>query len=57
MAYQFAGEEQPWDGLIMALGKLGFISAFSYFPVDYVDSSLAVFRFDPLKSFIAVRRI
>ena len=41
----------------MALGKLGFISAFSYFPVDYVDSSLAVFRFDPLKSFIAVRKI
>jgi len=51
------GEGKPWDRLVMQLGKLGFISAFSYFPVDYMDNSLAVFRFDPLKSFIAVRKV
>ncbi len=52
-----AGEEKPWDRFVMILGKLGFISAFSFFPVDYVDESIAVFNFPPLRSFIAVHNI
>jgi len=51
------GEEKPWDRFVMVLGKLGFISAFSFFPVDYVDESIAVFNFPPLRSFIAVHNI
>jgi len=41
----------------MLMGKLGFISAFSYFPVLFVDSDLAIFSFPPLKSNIAVHRV
>ena len=51
--------ESGLDRVVMALGKLGFIKEFSYFPVLYMDpeGQLAVFSFPPLNSNIAIRRI
>ena len=54
-----AGEGSTFDKFINALGKLGFIQQFSYFPVQYMDpgGQLAVFSFPPLKSNITIMRV
>lgn len=55
----YAGEESSFDKVIDAVGKLGFIPQFSYFPVQYMDSEgqLAVFSFPPLNSNITIMRV
>lgn len=54
-----ADAESTRDKVVMAFGKLGFISQFSYFPVLYMDpeGQLAVFSFPPLNSNIAIHRV
>ena len=45
------------DSLITALGRLGFVKGLSKFPVLAVAEDRAVFRFPPLSSDIAIRRL
>ena len=54
-----AEAKSAFDKSVMAMGRLGFISQFSYFPVQYMDSEgeLAVFAFPPLQSSITIRRV
>ena len=43
--------------MIGALGRAGFFPQFAVFPVLYLDEDMAVFRFPPLNSNIAVRKV
>lgn len=45
------------DKVVNFLGRLGFIPAFAIFPVLSVSKKYAVFRFPPLQSNIAIKRI
>lgn len=45
------------DAAIGAAGRAAFFPQFALFPVLYVDADLAVFKFPPLDSNIAVRRV
>ncbi|GLC40703.1 hypothetical protein PLESTB_000031000 [Pleodorina starrii] len=45
------------DGIIGALGRAAFFPQLAVFPVLYLDSDLAVFKFTPLDSPIAVHRV
>ncbi|KAK9843722.1 hypothetical protein WJX81_003629 [Elliptochloris bilobata] len=51
------GSEGALDRVVGALGRAGFFSHFAVFPVLYLDDDMAVFRFPPLNSNIAVRRV
>lgn len=54
-----AGAQSLLDKTVMALGNLGFLPQFSYFPVQYMDAEgqLAVFSFPPLNSNITICRV
>ncbi|EFJ49410.1 hypothetical protein VOLCADRAFT_89810 [Volvox carteri f. nagariensis] len=45
------------DGIIGALGRAAFFPQLAVFPVLYLDKDLAVFKFTPLDSAIAVHRV
>ncbi|GIL79785.1 hypothetical protein Vretimale_12411 [Volvox reticuliferus] len=45
------------DGIIGALGRAAFFPQLAVFPVLYLDNDLAVFKFTPLDSPIAVHRV
>jgi len=45
------------DQSVSALGRLGFVPPLARFPVRYLDPDLSVFRFPPLRSDIAIRRV
>ena len=45
------------DTAITAIGRAAFFPALALFPVLHVDAEIAVFRFPPLRSNIAVRRV
>ena len=47
----------PLDRAVNAIGRLGFLPAFATFPVLQVSKDYAVFRFPPLQSNIAIKRI
>ena len=49
--------EGTLDRVVGALGRAGFFPQFAVFPVLYLDEDMAVFRFPPLNSNIAVRRV
>ena len=46
-----------FDRVISSLGRVMFFEQLAAFPVLYLDSDLAVFRFPPLQSNIAVCRV
>ena len=45
------------DRVVGALGRAGFLPQYAVFPVLYLDDDMAVFRFPPLNSNIAVRKV
>ena len=47
------------DGAIDAIGRLGFLPSFAFFPVHFFDakSGTCVFEFPPLRSNIAAKRV
>lgn len=45
------------DHLVTAVGRLGFIRPLAVFPVLYMDEDMAVFRFPPLASNIAITKL
>ncbi|KAG2434107.1 hypothetical protein HXX76_007834 [Chlamydomonas incerta] len=45
------------DGVVGALGRAAFFPQLAVFPVLYLDSDLAVFKFTPLDSAIACHRV
>lgn len=54
-----AESEAGLDAVVGALGRAAFFPRFAVFPVLYLDDNdgVAVFRFPPLSSNIAVRRL
>jgi hypothetical protein len=54
-----AEAEAGLDAVVGALGRAAFFPRFAVFPVLYLDGAdgVAVFRFPPLSSNIAVRRL
>jgi hypothetical protein len=46
-----------WDDLVTTVGRLGFIRPLAVFPVLYMDDDMAVFRFPPLASNIAMTKV
>lgn len=52
-----ASSEGFLDRVVGALGRAGFSPQFAVFSVLYLDDDMAVFRFLPLNSNIAVRKV
>lgn len=55
-----SGLQAAIDGVVGALGRAAFLPSLARFPVQYLDggeAGLAVFRFPPLASSIAVARV
>ena len=50
-------EKGPLDSVITQMGRMGFFPALSVYPVLYLDEDLCVFKFVPLDSTIACRRV
>lgn len=51
------GEADTFDKLVQKLGAVGFIEQLGAFPVLYYSDDVCVFRFPPLQSNIAARRV
>lgn len=45
------------DAAVTSLGRTGFVRQLALFPVLYVDEELAVFKFPPLDSNIAIHKV
>ena len=53
----FGDEADVFDKIVKRLGTIGFIESLGNFPVLYFNEDVCVFRFPPLRSNIAARRI
>jgi len=51
------GEADTFDKMVQKLGTVGFIEQLGAFPVLYYSDDVCVFRFPPLQSNIAARRV
>lgn len=51
------GEADAFDKMVQKLGTVGFIEQLGAFPVLYYSDDVCVFRFPPLQSNIAARRV
>ena len=51
------GEADAFDKIVKKLGTIGFIEQLGAFPVLYYSEDVCVFRFPPLQSNIAARRV
>ena len=51
------GEADEFDKIVKKLGTIGFIEQLGAFPVLYYSEDVCVFRFPPLQSNIAARRV